>query len=305
MRPTTLALLRLLRKASRSGVLVVSGKLAADNFGDVIGLGADLCLAKPVTFDQKLLGIEAVYRRSGPSAEAPAAWRLDETQCLLLAPDGARISLSESDLQVLACLRDAAGEVVEPEQALRLPSAVDHDGRRHALPADGADGVGHAVAPPPAPASPAVVIGLAGRRAGLAADPAPPNPARLGDLPGRGLHAGVVVAAAGGRAAPGPWLAALPRAAAGRRPGTHVQHPSAGGWHAGGGLVCTRRGDRHAVAQRPGAGLGRSGGRRRLVGPPGHGPAQRHPGSGAVPGLAVRAAPCKRCANCCCGRRWP
>jgi len=108
-----LTLLRLLRKASQAGVLVVSGKLAPDNFGDVIGLGADMFLAKPVTFEQVLLGIEAVYRRSGPSAEAPAAWRLDETQGLLLAPDGARIGLSESDLQVLACLRDAAGEVVD------------------------------------------------------------------------------------------------------------------------------------------------------------------------------------------------
>lgn len=123
-----LSLLRLLRKGSQAGVMVVSGKLAPNIFEQVIGGGADMYLAKPVSFEQVLLGIEAVYRRSGPATQSSDTWRLDEAQGLLLAPDGARIELSASDLQVLTCLRDAAGEPVDRSTlASRLGLAPDSD----------------------------------------------------------------------------------------------------------------------------------------------------------------------------------
>ena len=87
------SLLRLLRRRTQAGMLVVSGKLAADVFDQVMVAGADMHLAKPVTFEQVALAVEAVYRRSGPSgAQQPTqqlAWRLDESARRLLAPDGA------------------------------------------------------------------------------------------------------------------------------------------------------------------------------------------------------------------------
>ncbi|OGB05477.1 MAG: transcriptional regulator [Burkholderiales bacterium RIFCSPHIGHO2_12_FULL_69_20] len=117
------SLLRLLRRRTQAGMLVVSGKLAADVFDQVMVAGADMHLAKPVTFEQVALAVEAVYRRSGPSgAQQPTqqlAWRLDESARRLLAPDGAVIDLSPADAGVLACLLEAHGETVARDTLAR------------------------------------------------------------------------------------------------------------------------------------------------------------------------------------------
>ena len=123
-----LSLLRLLRKATQAGVLVVSGKLDHAVFEKVIGGGADMFLAKPVTFDQVLLGIEGVYRRSAASTATQAAWRLDAKGRVLLAPDGTRVELSASDLGVLTCLLRAGGEAVSRDRlAEELGLSPDSD----------------------------------------------------------------------------------------------------------------------------------------------------------------------------------
>jgi DNA-binding response OmpR family regulator len=124
-----LSLLRLLRKRTQAGVLVVSGKLASDLFDQVIGAGADMLLAKPVSFEQIALAVSAVYRRSaGVSRSAPlvaSAWRLDETARRLQAPDGAVVDLSPTDVSVLTCLLEAQGETVGHE-ALALRLGLSH-----------------------------------------------------------------------------------------------------------------------------------------------------------------------------------
>lgn len=123
-----LSLLRLLRKRSNAGVLVVSGKSASTVFDQVILAGADMHLAKPVSFDQILLAIGGVYRRSATALPATPPWRLDEARNLLLAPDGARIELSPTDLAVLVCLLEAQGEIVGREQLARaLGRSPDDD----------------------------------------------------------------------------------------------------------------------------------------------------------------------------------
>ncbi len=111
-----LSLLRLLRKRSRAGVLVVSGMAAATAFDQVIAAGADMHLAKPVSFEQVLLAIGGVYRRSAAPPPAAVPWRLDASRSLLLSPEGARIELSPTDLSVLACLLDADGDTVSREK---------------------------------------------------------------------------------------------------------------------------------------------------------------------------------------------
>lgn len=131
-----LSLLRLLRRRTDAGVLVVSGKLGNDVFDQVIGAGADMHLAKPVTFEQVLLAVGSVYRRAARAGDAaPAqAWRLDEVQRRLVAPDGATIELSPTDVSVLSCLLEAKGETVGHQTLLTLLglSSEDDPNRLHA-----------------------------------------------------------------------------------------------------------------------------------------------------------------------------
>ena len=111
-------LIKVLRRRSDAGLLVVSGRLAPDVFKQVISAGADMYLAKPVQFEQVALAIEAVQRRAGGANPAQVAWRLDRRAGQLVAPDGARVDLSDIDLALVECFVEANGEVVSRD-ALR------------------------------------------------------------------------------------------------------------------------------------------------------------------------------------------
>lgn len=111
-------LIKLLRRRSNVGLLVVSGRLGPDVFRDVVQAGADMYLAKPVQFEQVALAVQAVQRRVG-NGHAPGIWRLDRVHSDLIAPDGARIALSEADVVVMNCFFEAGGEVV-PREVLCL-----------------------------------------------------------------------------------------------------------------------------------------------------------------------------------------
>lgn len=112
-------LIKVLRRRTNAGVLVVSGRLAADTFRQVVKAGADMYLSKPVQFEQIALAIEAVQRRVGASDPLQSTWRLDQRMAQLVAPDGARVDLSERDLVLLSCFLEAGGEVVPRETLLR------------------------------------------------------------------------------------------------------------------------------------------------------------------------------------------
>lgn len=111
-------LIKVLRRRTSAGVLVVSGRLAADTFKQVVKAGADMYLSKPVQFEQVALAIEAVQRRVGATDPLQNTWRLDQRIAQLVAPDGARIDLSERDLALLECFVEANGEVVPRETLL-------------------------------------------------------------------------------------------------------------------------------------------------------------------------------------------
>ena len=108
-----------LRRQSSAGVLVVSGRTEQQVFADVVRAGADMFLAKPVTYEQVALAIEAVHRRSRQSLRNAQAWRLDQSSQELVAPDGARVGLSEGDMVVLREMAKAEHNVVTRE-TLRL-----------------------------------------------------------------------------------------------------------------------------------------------------------------------------------------
>jgi DNA-binding response OmpR family regulator len=119
-------LIKVLRRRTNAGILVVSGRLAADTFKEVITAGADMYLTKPVQFEQVALAIGAVLRRAGATDPVQNVWRLDRRIGQLLAPDGARVDLSEADLALIESFLEADGEVVPREDLLaRLGKTVD------------------------------------------------------------------------------------------------------------------------------------------------------------------------------------
>lgn len=111
-------LLDILRRRSEAGVLVVSGRLGAEVFSNVLRAGADMYLAKPVQFEQVENAIRAVYRRSARVAGASGPWRLDRRARTLIAPDGAQISLADSDFLVLEQFLASEGQPVSRDALL-------------------------------------------------------------------------------------------------------------------------------------------------------------------------------------------
>jgi len=114
-------LIRLLRRRTNVGIVVVSGKVTPDVFKSVIDAGADMYLSKPASFEQVLLVIRAIHRRTAATATAQlnAAWVLDRRASLLIAPDMTRIELSDGDMAVMACLFEAHGQPVAREVLVR------------------------------------------------------------------------------------------------------------------------------------------------------------------------------------------
>ena len=127
-----LDLIKVVRRRSSAGLLVVSGHLGPQVFQQVVSAGADMYLAKPVLFEQVITAIEAVQRRARPADPAQAQWTLDRRARQLVAPDGAAIDLSDIDMTVLNCMLGAKGEPVTREaicQALgRPPDGNSPDG---------------------------------------------------------------------------------------------------------------------------------------------------------------------------------
>ncbi len=108
-------LIKVLRLRTEAGLLVISGRLSPDVYAQVVDAGADMYLAKPVQFEQVALSIRAVQRRAASVMQGAAPWRLDRRAQQLLAPDGARIDLSGTDLSVMECFLAADGESVTRE----------------------------------------------------------------------------------------------------------------------------------------------------------------------------------------------
>ena len=128
-------LIRILRKRTQAGVLIVSGRLGPEVFAEVINAGADMYLTKPVTFEQVELAVRAVHRRIMATTKTATAWKLDSRRNLLLAPDGQTVDLSPTDLVLMQCFLKANGDVVSREHIRELlghTSAADSDNSLYA-----------------------------------------------------------------------------------------------------------------------------------------------------------------------------
>jgi two-component system, OmpR family, response regulator len=126
-------LIKLLRRRTQKGVLVVSGRLGSDVFEQVLRAGADMYLTKPVRFEQVVIAMESVYRRiQPPTTLTTSPWILDTWARKLVAPDGASVDLSETDVALLNCFASANSEVVTretlKENLAQLPGHEAQDG---------------------------------------------------------------------------------------------------------------------------------------------------------------------------------
>lgn len=122
-------LIQLLRRRSTAGMVVVSGRVADDVFERVLRGGADMYLSKPVSFDAVVLAVEAVHRRASLANPTNQTWTLECRARRLIAPDGARVELSEGDLTLLGCFVEAAGQAVTREALCRsLGRETDGEG---------------------------------------------------------------------------------------------------------------------------------------------------------------------------------
>ncbi len=108
-------LIKVLRRRSNAGVVVVSGRLSPETFKETITAGADMYLSKPVQFDQIALVIEAVQRRVATTGSNQNAWRLDRNAGQLVAPDSDFVDASNGQ-RPSRCL-------CRPGQGLAMPSA--------------------------------------------------------------------------------------------------------------------------------------------------------------------------------------
>ena len=107
-----LDLIRLVRRRSDAGIVVVSARLGSEVLDTVLTAGADMYLAKPLRFEQILLATQAVLRRASIGAKPQPPWQLDRSASTLTTPLGVAVRLSETDLAVLACFAEADGAVV-------------------------------------------------------------------------------------------------------------------------------------------------------------------------------------------------
>jgi DNA-binding response OmpR family regulator len=129
-------LIRILRRRTQAGLLVVSGRLAPDVFSSVVDAGADMHLAKPASFDQVVVAIRAVHRRVASYSGSSGEWLLDRQAGRLIAPDGVRIDLSDLDLAVMERFVQAEGQAVTREslcQHLGRPVTEEPDNTLSAI----------------------------------------------------------------------------------------------------------------------------------------------------------------------------
>ena len=125
-----LSLCRRLRATSSMPIIMLTAK--GDDIDRIIGLemGADDYLAKPFNPRELLARVRAVLRRGSnvagntPNASANilvfAGWRLDLARRQLSSPDGARVSVTGAEFDLLQAFCERPGRVLSRDQLIEL-----------------------------------------------------------------------------------------------------------------------------------------------------------------------------------------
>ncbi len=129
-----LDLLRLVRRRSEAVVLLLSADPAQD-FVAGLQSGADMVLGLDAPLEHVAAALAAMERRRGQVQTATGCWTLDRRQLVLMAPDGTRIALTDSDVVILQAVADAPDQRVPRElllQRLWGTDGADMDNALHA-----------------------------------------------------------------------------------------------------------------------------------------------------------------------------
>jgi DNA-binding response OmpR family regulator len=112
---SALDLIRLIRKRSQAGLVVLAG---ADDppLAAALRAGADLVLSEAASADELQASMEAVQRRVHPPGTTAAPWIFSEGRSRLVTPEGYEIVLSEAERHVVGSLAEAAGQPVSRER---------------------------------------------------------------------------------------------------------------------------------------------------------------------------------------------
>lgn len=128
-----LSICRYLRQHDRRmGIVFVTGRSLRQDRLEGLAVGADAYLVKPVDMDELVLVLQHLALRfaaedappeptsaDGPDAHSP--WRLEAGSPFLVAPNGTRVRLSLSEMQILGALGTPPGAVrTHAELALAL-----------------------------------------------------------------------------------------------------------------------------------------------------------------------------------------
>jgi sigma-B regulation protein RsbQ len=113
-----LDLVRLIRKRSQAGLIVLSGA-GGPPLAAALRAGADLVLPDTADADDLQAAMEAVQRRVHPPGATAAVWTFSASRSLLATPEGHEIALSDAELQVIGSFAEAAGQPVSREQLMQ------------------------------------------------------------------------------------------------------------------------------------------------------------------------------------------
>ena len=124
------SLIAALRKHSGVGIIIMTA--SQSEVDEVVGLelGADDYVAKPTDLRQLLARVRSVLRRAKPPGDTGQAaggetvafdgWRLMRAARRLFAPDGAEVSLTTIEFDLLTAFIDSAGRVLNRDQLLDM-----------------------------------------------------------------------------------------------------------------------------------------------------------------------------------------
>jgi two-component system OmpR family response regulator len=123
-----LDLCRRLRAGSDLPIIMLTAK--SDDVDRIVGLemGADDYITKPFNPRELLARVRAVLRRTAPGGELLAGrgalcfkgWRLDRTSRQLTAPDGALVSVTGAEFDLLQMLCERPGRILSRDRLLDL-----------------------------------------------------------------------------------------------------------------------------------------------------------------------------------------
>ncbi|SEO98603.1 DNA-binding response regulator, OmpR family, contains REC and winged-helix (wHTH) domain [Luteibacter sp. UNC138MFCol5.1] len=122
-----------LRRASRVGIVMLTGRNGSADRIRGLNDGADAYLAKPVDLGELAATLHSLLRRLRPEPSPGGGWRLDANGWCLVSPGDRRVALNEAERKVLALLMATPGAVVSRDDMAAALTGDIYDFDPHRL----------------------------------------------------------------------------------------------------------------------------------------------------------------------------